>query len=149
MNEATFLIIIRLKGIECRWTGAPDETVYCGGPVQTNTGWVLFNRGELPFEEMNSDLEEVTDVGEGLLFAGSIEVLRAVAESPPVATRLFLGYAGWGPGQLEGELAQGAWITAPLSINSIFGVDHDAMWDHVVRSLGVDPATLIPSRGIH
>jgi len=139
------------ESIECRWSGEADQTVYCGGPVQGNTGWVLFDRKGLALEGVLDDdaLDEVTDVGEGLSFAGSIDVLRAVAEAPPRDTRLFLGYAGWGPGQLESELAQNAWLVAPFSLDAIFGVDDDSMWDYVVRGLGIDPATLVTTRGVH
>ena len=93
--------------------------------------------------------QSVKEVIPGLFFAGSLDVLRAVAVTPPPDVRLFLGYAGWGPGQLEAEMAQGAWLVAPVSSEAVFNVAPDAMWDHVVRSLGVDPATLIPTRGIH
>lgn len=139
------------RGIECRWSGEPDALVYQGGPVQENTGWVLFQGQDLRLEfDFSESFDDVTEVGaDGLLFAGSIDVLRAVAESPPRDLRLFLGYAGWGPGQLEREMAAGAWIVAPLSVETIFQAEPDAMWDLVVRGLGVDPVTLIATPGVH
>ncbi|TMA35639.1 MAG: hypothetical protein E6J87_03170 [Deltaproteobacteria bacterium] len=76
-------------------------------------------------------------------------MLRRVAERPPSAMRLLLGYAGWGPGQLESELAEGAWLLAPAEGHVVFDVAFDEMWTHVVRSLGVEPATLVASRGVH
>jgi putative transcriptional regulator len=63
--------------------------------------------------------------------------------------RLFLGYAGWGPGQLEGEMAEGVWLTAPASREAIFDVAPESMWEYVVRSLGIDPVTLILTPGVH
>ena len=60
-----------------------------------------------------------------------------------------LGYAGWGPGQLENELAEGAWLLAPAEGRVVFDVPCDEMWTYVVRSLGVEPATLVASRGVH
>jgi putative transcriptional regulator len=98
---------------------------------------------------IHPDDEGVKEVIPGLFFAGSLDVLRAVAGTPPPEVRLFLGYAGWGPGQLEDEMAEGAWLVAPASCEAVFKVSPDAMWEYVVRSLGVDPATLIPTRGIH
>jgi putative transcriptional regulator len=159
-DEGTFGLVVNrpadlsasdlCSGIECTWSGAPDEAVYVGGPVQTNTGWVLFNHQDLRLSpSFDWSPEDVTEVGEGLLFAGSIDVLRAVAESPPADTRLFLGYAGWGPGQLESELVQGAWLVAPLSSEVIFEAEPDEMWEQVVRRMGIDPLTLISTRGIH
>ena len=59
-------------------------------------------------------------------------------------------------GSLEGRhldfqprLAEGAWLIAPVSRDVVFGVDPDAMWDHVLRSLGIEPSTLVASRGVH
>ena len=84
-----------------------------------------------------------------IFFAGSLNVLRPIAEAPPGHVRLLLGYAGWGPGQLEHEMVEGVWLTAPSSREAIFDVSPDAMWEYVVRSLGIDPATLIQTPGVH
>ncbi len=76
-------------------------------------------------------------------------MLRAVACHPPAAVRLFLGYAGWGAEQLESELAEGAWLLAPLRREFVFDTAENDMWDKVVRGLGIDPTALVPARGIH
>ena len=112
--------------------------------MQPNTGWVLFGEGSAA-----DPGDDAHVVSQGLRFAGSLDTLRCVAESPPSRLRLYLGYAGWGPGQLEEELAQGAWLLAPVSSDLVFGVDEQEMWEHVVRSLGVDPVTLISTPGVH
>jgi putative AlgH/UPF0301 family transcriptional regulator len=83
------------------WHGAPEMRVDWGGPVQPELGWMLLGEGGL-------DVPEVESVTEGIRFTRSNEVLREVAQNPPRQLRMFLGYAGWGPGQLERELAQGA-----------------------------------------
>ena len=88
-------------------------------------------------------------MAEGVRFAGSLDVLRQIAKEPAQDVRLLLGYAGWGPGQLEVELTEGAWLTAPVTRNVVFDVEQQQMWDHVVRSLGVDPSTLVSTRGVH
>ena len=133
------------SGLDLHWGGDADETIHWGGPVQPHTGWLLFSDDEL----RGARDEEVTPLGDGLYFAGSLPVLRAIAEAPPGAVRLFLGYAGWGPGQLESEMAQGVWLTAPSSPEAVFETEPEAMWDHVVRSLGIDPGTLIRTPGVH
>ncbi len=130
--------------LEIEWHGAEDEAIDWGGPVQPQTGWVIFEEA-LALEEVG----EVKRLGEGVCFAGSLEVLKRVADRPPSRFRLLLGYAGWGPGQLENELSEGAWLVAPLKSDVIFDVDADAMWEHVVRSLGIEPATLVATRGVH
>jgi putative transcriptional regulator len=130
--------------LEIDWRGDPRGVIDWGGPVGPQTGWVLFDATDSP--ELDDDVEEIRP---GLGFAGSLDVLRQIASDPPGRIRLLLGYAGWGPGQLENELSEGAWITAPVTDEVVFDVDSSAMWDHVVRSLGIDPATLVATRGIH
>ena len=131
--------------LEMSWGGDPGLPLLWGGPVQLQTGWMLFADD---LREKSAD-DEVTALGDGLYFAGSMNVLRTIAEQPPGDLRLFLGYAGWGPGQLEAEMAEGVWLTVPGSREAIFSLDHESMWDAVVRSLGIEPATLIQTPGVH
>jgi putative transcriptional regulator len=131
--------------LDIHWHGDPEAYIRWGGPVEPSTGWLLFN------EPLTVDVEDpaITNVGDGIFLARSVDVLRSVASTPPHDIRFYLGYAGWGPGQLEGEMAEGAWIVAPSDPDIVFGVDPESMWDHVVRGLGIDPATLIPTQGVH
>jgi putative transcriptional regulator len=96
-----------------------------------------------------ADGYDAARVDEGIYFARSLDSLRRVAEDPPADARIFLGYAGWGPGQLEQELAAGAWLIAPMTREAIFDQAPDVLWDRVIRDLGVDPATLVHSSGVH
>ena len=130
--------------LEIDWNGAPDESIDWGGPVQPQTGWVLFDD-----QTRVETSDEVKQLGDGVCFAGSLDVLRRVAEHPPSDLRLMLGYAGWGPGQLEGELSEGAWLVAPVERDVVFRVEPSEMWEHVLHSLGIEPATLVASRGVH
>jgi len=132
------------SGLDMKWGGDPEQPLHWGGPVQPQTGWLLFS-GPAPFE---SD-DDIKAVGDGMRFAGSLDVLRQVAQDPPDTLQVLLGYAGWGPGQLENELTEGAWLLAPVSREVVFDVDRTVMWEHVVRSLGIEPSTLVASRGIH
>jgi len=132
------------EGLEMRWGGDPEQALHWGGPVQPNTGWMLFAD-----DLRSTSFEDAAELTEGLFFAGSLDVLRTVAEAPPGDVRLYLGYAGWGPGQLESEMAQGVWLTAPSSREALFAVPPEDMWEHVVRSLGIEPATLITTPGVH
>ena len=107
--------------------------------MQPQTGWVLFG-ARAPRCPRSTTCARSRP---GLHFAGSLEVLRRVAGgSRPARFACLLGYAGWGPGQLEHELAEGAWLLAPAEGGAVFEVPNDEMWAHVVRSLGVEPATL-------
>ncbi len=132
--------------LDVRWSGDPEANIQWGGPVEPNSGWLLFS------EPLSSEADNpaVTQVGgEGIFLARSLDVLRDVASTPEAQIRFFLGYAGWGPGQLEGEMAQGAWLVAPADPDLVFDADFDFMWERAVRSMGIDPATLIPTQGIH
>lgn len=151
LNRATEITAPSLcDTLEITWQGDPEDAVDWGGPVQPQTGWVLYH-GPLP-DDLDPGADPDDDVkilGEGIHFAGSLEVLRRVADDPPGRLKLLLGYAGWGPGQLEAELSEGAWLVAPISSEVVFDVENDAMWEHVVRSLGIEPATLVATRGVH
>jgi putative transcriptional regulator len=130
--------------LEIEWNGRPDDFIDWGGPVQPQTGWVIFGN------EIDAAMAaEATSIADGVFFAGSLDVLRQVASRPAEHVRLLLGYAGWGPGQLEGELIQGAWLSAPVSSEVVFDVPPEEMWAHVLQELGIEPASLVPSHGIH
>ena len=143
LNRATEILAPQLcRSIDIDWCGDPTAVVSWGGPVQPQTGWVLFEGDEAPDDDSRP-------VGPDLRFAGSLDVLRRMATEPPEHLRVLLGYAGWGPGQLEEELSQGAWLIAPVEREALFDVEADARWAHVVRSLGIAPPTLVSGRGVH
>jgi putative transcriptional regulator len=144
------------EGLDMEWGGNPETSLHWGGPVQPHTGWMLFAHDDVEtahvYDQVHEpalESEEMTSLVDGVCFAGSLNVLRTIVEAPPGDVRLFLGYAGWGPGQLEMEMAEGVWLNAPATREVIFDVDADDMWDTVVRSLGIDPATLILTPGVH
>jgi putative transcriptional regulator len=127
------------------WKGEAAGGVGWGGPVQPGVGWIVF-AGEPAPEEVDAEVTTLTD---GVRVTGSLDVLRTIAPRPPADLRLLLGYAGWGAGQLESELAEGAWLTVPIKRELVFGDPGADMWTRVVRTLGVDPTALVPSRGVH
>jgi putative transcriptional regulator len=133
--------------LDMRWGGDSETPLHWGGPVDPRTGWMLFAHDDVVTAAAHES--DATTLADGVCFAGSLDVLREIVEAPPGDVRLFLGYAGWGPGQLEREMAQGVWLTAPASRAAVFEVAPDSMWDYVVRSLGIDPATLILTPGVH
>lgn len=145
LNRSTDLTALGLcSTLDVEWRGAPQKGIRWGGPVQPQTGWLLFGSEVSVTEE-----DDVKEIGSGVRFAGSLDVLRRVAQDPPEDLHVMLGYAGWGPGQLENELTQGAWLIVPVSSDLVFDVDTTVMWDRVLRSLGIEPSTLISSRGVH
>ena len=146
LNRGVELSIRELcDSLEFPWNGGTSEEVAWGGPVESNTGWLLYQ------DDLDTEVEEeqISRLDGELCFAGSMDVFQQLAERPPQDLRIFLGYAGWEGGQLESELAQGAWVVAPLSPDVVFDVPVDEMWDHVLRAMKIDPATLISTAGVH
>ena len=60
-----------------------------------------------------------------------------------------MGYTGWGPGQLEAELTQSAWLIGDLDLDLVFDIDAAVMWETAIRRLGADPSTLQMGTGVH
>jgi len=146
LNRTSDLKIGELfASLDCRWSGKSDAPVHWGGPVELNSGWMLLGDSL----RLVPDGEHLSTVVPGVNFAASMEIFRQVAADPPRQAKFFLGYAGWGPGQLEFEISQGAWLSAPASPELIFESSSDEMWNHVVRGLGIDPSTLVSMSGVH
>lgn len=119
-----------------------DLRLYVGGPVQPERGWIL-----MPDPPEDAEARTIQD---GLYLSASPLVLRRVLETQPAPrARVLAGYAGWGPGQLDEELAQSAWLIADLHLDIIFDVAAAVMWDTAIRRLGADPSALQISRGVH
>lgn len=115
----------------------PDAPVLGGGPVEMQRGFVLY-RDDWPDNPAEAPLPG------GLALSASTEVLGAIAHGTgPSEWLLALGYSGWGPGQLEGELAQNAWLTCAVDPALVFAPERgDPLWSRALRGMGVDPATL-------
>lgn len=98
-----------------------------GGPVDTQRGFVLHSSD---FFIENSTLP----IDEGVCLTATLDILKAIARGDgPQSAILALGYAGWAPGQLEGELAHGFWFTTPEDANLVFDDDRDELWDHAMK----------------
>ncbi|MGI5862599.1 MAG: YqgE/AlgH family protein [Myxococcales bacterium] len=123
-------------------TGAGYEKapVFIGGPVEPERGFVLHDRKDLP---------EAMPIVDGLCVSGSIESLKVLLQGPPDRFRLCLGYAGWGPGQLESELREGAWLAASVSRQHVLSTPPALAWEAVIRGMGIDPARLQLGGGLH
>ena len=132
-----------LSELEIGWHGDGEAVVWCGGPVEPQRGCVLHPPVPGP------DPEQVVHVVPGIVLSTSPEQLRELAQDPPDHLRFLLGYAGWGPGQLEHEMTEGSWVVAPASPELVFETPFERMWQAAIESLGIDPSTLVPASGIH
>ena len=82
--------------------------------------------------------------------SSSAVLLRKLIEGPPVEkARLLMGYAGWGAKQLDGELTESSWLISDVATEIIFETKPAEMWEAAIRRLGVDPAALHASSGVH
>jgi putative transcriptional regulator len=109
---------------------AGSVRLHYGGPVDTGRGFVLHS----------TDYTGVSTrvVDSGVAFSTGLDVLEAVAHGKGPRRSLFvLGYAGWGPGQLEGEMAHDDWLTAPAEETLIFGDDPDEIWEKALDRAGL------------
>ena len=78
----------------------------------------------------------------------TVRVLRDLASGDgPARSILALGYAGWGPGQLESEIQQNAWLTVPARDEFLFEIANDEKWERAFNSIGVDLSVLSGSSG--
>ncbi|HKH45612.1 MAG TPA: YqgE/AlgH family protein [Thermoanaerobaculia bacterium] len=124
-----------LEGMEVGWQGTDEAVAHFGGPVQPQLGTILFAPGAV-------ETEASTEVFPGVALTQHIGDLVRLAEGPPDHFRLFLGYAGWGAGQLMEEILRNDWLTAPAQADLIFALEPDAVWSAALQSVGVDPAAL-------
>ena len=74
---------------------------------------------------------------------------RVLSASPAPRARVLAGYAGWGPGQLDAELAQSAWLIGRIDLDLVFDIEPEQMWETAIRRLGADPSSLQMSHGVH
>jgi putative transcriptional regulator len=119
--------------------------VWLGGPVEPQSIWML--AGQDPNAEGDMPAMQIADQ---LYLSTSPHLLRRLLEpDPPPLARLIVGYAGWGPGQLEAELHASAWLMSDVDRELVFNTPADRMWEAAIRRLGADPATLQMSRGVH
>jgi putative transcriptional regulator len=141
LNRPTELPATSMVKLEPPVESGNSMPLWLGGPVEPQRGWILV--ADEPDVEFKA-------IGDGLYLSTSPALLRRVLETKPAPrARVLAGYAGWGPGQLDEELAQSAWLMGDIELDLIFDVDADRMWETAIRRLGADPSTLTTSHGVH
>lgn len=119
--------------------------VWIGGPVEPASSWILVGSRD---EELQ--MFRGMPISEGVSLSTSPDLLQRLLEpNPPLDTRLIVGYSGWGPGQLEAELEESAWLLSDVDRDLLFTTPAEQMWERAIRRLGADPAALHASRGVH
>jgi len=122
-------------------TARSTFTVHFGGPVESGRGFVLHADD---YQSNDSSLW----FGDRFGMTATLDVLEDIAEARgPDRAILALGYAGWGPAQLEGELQENAWLVAEAAHDLVFDSENDRKWAAALQSLGIDPLTLSAAAG--
>ncbi len=116
----------------------PDKKlppVYIGGPVELESAFVLYRSSY----QVGHQLE----IGESLCLSRESKILEDISEGRGPEDYLFLlGYAGWGPGQLESELLADGWLSLPASESIIFDILDENKWRTAADLYGIDISTL-------
>jgi putative transcriptional regulator len=117
-----------------------DIHVHMGGPVEQARGFVLHSADYVK--------ENTLVVSSEFALTASVDVLAAIAGGHgPRRSLLALGYAGWGPGQLESEIQQNGWLQVPADEDLLFGSHIETKWMRAMRKIGLDISALASTAG--
>jgi len=148
LNRKTALTLNEvLEGLEISWGGDAEAQAFFGGPVQPQIGTVLFPTTGADAADGGdggplAGLDATAECAPGIALTHHVSDLGKLAHHPPAGLRLFLGYAGWGAGQLVQEILRDDWLIAPVHEHLVFADEPDEVWEAALASVGVDPATL-------
>lgn len=141
VTELRFAELLDQLGIPRPDKGTRDIRVHFGGPVEGGRGFVLHSAD---YAAEGGTLR----VDDEVSMTATLDVLRHIAKGDgPRASMLALGYAGWGPGQLEREIGQNAWLTGPARSDILWGRANEHKWNAALKAIGVDPQTLSSTAG--
>lgn len=129
-----------LKQFEIDPGVAPDTAVHFGGPVEPRRGFVLHSP--------DWGGQDTINVGGRWSLSGTVDVLRAIADGTgPSKYLVALGYAGWGEGQLDDEMARHGWFNTASTPDLLYEVDAGDRWAVGFAGAGIDPRLLANSAG--
>lgn len=107
-----------------------QHVLFSGGPVQPNHVLILYRLAQEPAETHH--------IFDGVYLGGDLNAVERILTTPAASEsfRAFVGYSGWGPGQLENEMKTGSWITMPADPGVVFRHNPANVWPEIMRSLG-------------
>ena len=123
------------------YAGGEDRHLHLGGPCELQRGFLLHQEPKLATHHVG--------LFTGVYLSTQAESVRAVLEKGRRPYTFLLGYAGWGKGQLEREIAQGSWLTADAHASRIFDSDAENVWTRALGDLGIDTVSLAVSTQRH
>ena len=134
IEELTFPDLLEQLDIEPA-PGATPIRIQFGGPVESSRGFVLHSPDYLQ--------DGTLVVDDGMALTATVDILRAIADgSGPISRLLALGYAGWGPGQLDSEIKDNGWLHVEADGDLVFDTDLGSKWDRAMTKIGIDPFML-------
>lgn len=140
VEEVTFAGLLDHLNIPTAPEGR-EIAVHFGGPVERGRGFVLHSR-----DYRGGAATMKIEGGYGM--TATLDVLEALARGDgPHHALLALGYSGWGPGQLESEIARNDWLTSDADAALVFAKDDAAKWAGALRGMGIDPLSLSSKAG--
>lgn len=130
---------LKLEQIVEEFSGNPpagragDFPVCDGGPVQRDSLFFVHTLGDAIPDSIN--------ISGDLYWGGNFETVKALLHGKNISQneiRLFIGYSGWGPGQLQEEIKRNSWLVAPASIDVVMTNDWNKLWKEVLKGMGKD-----------
>jgi putative transcriptional regulator len=138
-GSITFPDLLEQLGIDSPGSAA-NMRVHFGGPVESGRGFVLHSTDFVR--------EGTMQVDDKIALTATVDILRAIADGRgPKHALLALGYAGWGPGQLDTEMQANGWLNAPADDRLLFDRDLDTKWERAIAKLGVSLSMLSGEAG--
>jgi putative transcriptional regulator len=111
-----------------------------GGPVDEHRGFVLHSR--------DYDSDATIPISDSVYLTSNIQILRSIATGEgPRKVAVALGYSGWGPGQLEQEIADNAWLTVDADPEILFDQHHENKYERLLAAMGISSANFIAEAG--
>jgi putative transcriptional regulator len=137
IEQPTMEALVKQLGLE--GGGFDQARVHFGGPVESARGFVLHS---------TDYTEEATLVVDTVGLTATMDILRAIGRGAGPSRNLFaLGYAGWGPGQLDKEIQANGWLLVPSDDDLLFDNTTDDKWRRAIGKLGIDPFALSGTAG--
>ncbi len=139
IEALTFPDLLKQLNIDAEVVDDKIQVLF-GGPVETGRGFVLHSSDYVQNTTM------LVDKRVGL--TATMEVLKDIASgNGPRLNILALGYAGWGPGQLDAEIQANGWLSVPADDGLVFGNELDKKWERALAKIGIDFSMLSGEAG--
>lgn len=140
LPNVTFGDLLKQFEIDARLPSLQKYPVLSGGPVDTTRGFLVHTA--------DFNMKDTIIIDHKFGVSGTLEALTEVANGKGPKDILFLlGYAGWGPDQLEDEIKQNAWLVCPADYDIVFGTGAEAKWERALWRMGIDPTMLSSESG--